>query len=85
MDEENCGTTFKAKGIFEVEVEMFASLEQMEKLKAGDPETVADFQNLCSELAQENINWGNTPFDVSDCEFDALRGKGFEPEKSNTE
>ena len=85
MVEENGDTTFKAKGVFEVEVELFASKEQIEKLKAGDPETVVEFQQLCSEQAQETIGWGETPFDVSDCEFEALKGKGFEPEKSNTE
>lgn len=85
MDEENEGTTFKAKGVFEVEVEMFASEEQIKKLKAGDPETVVEFQRLMGEQAQETVQWGDTPFDVSDCEFEALKGKGFEPEKSNTE
>lgn len=85
MDEESAGTTFKVKGIFEVEMEMFASLEQIEKLKAGDPETIVYFQRYCGEQAQETIGWGETPFDVLDCEFDALKGKGFEPELSNTE
>lgn len=85
MGEENGGTTFKAKGIFEVEVEMFASKEQIEKLKAGDPKTVTDFKQLCSEQAQETVNWGDTFFDILDCEFEGLKGKDDEPEKSNTE
>jgi hypothetical protein len=85
MDDENGGTTFKAKGIFEVEVEMFASEEQITKLKAGDPETVAEFQLFIAENAQDILALGDTPFDVSECEYEALKGKGFEPEKSSTE
>ena len=83
--DENGGTTFKVKGIFEVEVEMFASEEQIKKLKAGDPETVTEFQQLIGESAQDILNSGETPFDVSECEYEALKGKGFEPEKSTTE
>ena len=73
----------KVSGMFSVEIETFASEDQLAKLKASDPTTVDEFQRIIGEQAQETVNWGDTPFVITEAEFPALKGVGFEPKETD--
>lgn len=73
--------TIKVKGFFRLEEEVFASKEQIELLKAGDSATVQEFKHIIGSCAQETVQWGDTPFEVTECEISTLIGLGFEPKE----
>ena len=62
------------KGVFETEVTIEVDLE---KLKQGDVNTIEEAKRDIGEAAQEMIQWGETPFTVTESEFNCLKGPGF--------
>lgn len=80
LEKTNDGYVLRAIGTFSLEEDVLVDDADVELLEKGDPATIKRYKRRVGEMAQETVQWGDTPFIVTESPIPQMLGTTFTEE-----